>query len=183
MTWRKTLAFWILFGLMSGYYAIFERGAAIVPEPETQRQKLLPVFGDEIAVFTLRRNDRTVRCERRDRRWHIVFPEGAVVPQDLVAALVETLTEKQESEVMEASPNPEGLKAYGLDQPSVSLEVEAVDGRKILVAVGWRNPPRTAVYVQTSLSPSVMLAGLNVEYYVDLVFDAAFPSKQTRSQG
>ena len=54
------------------------------------------------------------------------------------------------------------------------IEIEIADGRKIQVAVGARNPPRTAIYVSTSLSPRVMLAGLNIEYYGDLIFDAAF---------
>ncbi len=174
MSWRKTFAFWAFFALMSGFYMLFERRPVPPAESETKREKLLPVFSDEIAAFTLRREGREVRCERRDRRWRAVRPEGARVPHDLLAALVETLTEKQEAEVIEAAPGQEGLNAFGLDQPSSSFEIEIADGRKIQVAVGARNPPRTAIYVSTSLSPRVMLAGLNIEYYGDLIFDAAF---------
>lgn len=180
MTWRKTLIYWLLFGFLSAYYVLLERVPAPAPAPEIQRAKLLPVFSDEIAAFTLQRNGRAVRCELRERRWRAVLPQGATVPHDLVAALVETLTEKQESEVMEPTPQPEDLKSYGLDQPTAIFEVQVTDGRTMQVAVGSRNPPRTAIYVQTSLSPAVMLAGLNVEYYGDLIFEAAFPSERKK---
>lgn len=174
MTWRKTLAYWVLFVVMSGYFALFERRPAPPSEPEIQREKVLSLMGDEVAAFTLRRDRREVRFERRDRRWQAVAPRDARVPHDLVAALVETLTEKQEAEVIEASPKTEELGAFGLDHPASVFEIRASDGRTFTVEVGNRNPPRTAIYVRTNLSPRVMLAGLNVEYYGDLIFDAAF---------
>jgi hypothetical protein len=180
MTWRKTLGFWLLFAILAGFYVLFERQPTAPAEAEVKREKLLPAFSDEITVFTLRHDGREVRCEKRDKRWLAVQPKGVFVPHDLVTALVETLTEKQEAEVMEGAPTREQLASFGLEQPASVFELESADGKKLRVSVGIRNPPRTAIYVQTSLSPRVMLAGLNVDYYGDLIYDAAYPGTKKK---
>ena len=61
------------------------------------RERVLNVHSDEIAAVTLRREGRDIRCEKKDNRWVVVKPEGANVPPDLIAALIENLTDKQEA--------------------------------------------------------------------------------------
>ena len=38
--------------------------------------------------------------------------------------------------------------------------------------LGARNPTQTAIYAQTSSSPRVLLVGVNVQYYADLLYEA-----------
>ncbi len=45
--------------------------------------------------------------------------------------------------------------------------------RKVRVLLGARNPTRTAVYAKRDDRPAVYLVGLNVQYYEDLIFEAA----------
>ena len=52
------------------------------------------------------------------------------------------------------------------------VDFELAGGKKASVKVGARNPPQTAVYVQTDSSPRVLLVGLNVQYYSDLLYAA-----------
>lgn len=174
MTWTKTLTYWVLFAVMAGYYGAVVRRPAPPAAEETRREKVIEAFGDEIERLTLRRGDRAVVSERVEKRWKVVDPGGAQVPADLVAALVELLTEKQEAEVVEGAPTAEDVDHFGLKDPTSTIEVDLKGGRKIAVKLGTRNPPRTAVYAQRSGSPGVLLVGLNAEYYGDLLFEAAF---------
>lgn len=171
LSWKKTLAYWALFGVMLAYFVAFERRPAPPPETETKRQRVLPIFGDEVKAIALRRDALEVRCERRDKRWEMVKPAGVKVPSDLVATLVDTLTEKQEGEIVDAAPKETDLAAFGLAEPSAVIDFEVAGGRKVKMQLGSRNPSRTAVYVRTSLSPNVILVGLNIQYYTDLLFD------------
>lgn len=172
MTWRSTVAYWVIFAVLGAYYLAFERKPT--PRSNTQfvREQVLHVFSDDVISVTLRRDGNEIRCERRDKRWQIVRPEGAKVPPDLVAALIENLTDKQQAQEINAAPKPEDLVAFGLTQSSPSLEVEVTGGNKVFVKLGTRNPPQTAIYAQTSVSPRVLLVGVNVQYYADLLYEA-----------
>jgi len=172
LSWRKTLTYWAVFACLLVYYAAAERGAGPVSEITAQREKILPIYSDDVTAVTLRREGKEVRCEKREKRWQIVKPEGAKVPADLVSALVENLTDKQEAEEIQATPKPDDLQAFGLTDTSTTVEVDVSDGRKLSVKFGTRNPPQTAIYAQTSLSPRVLLIGVNVQYYADLLYEA-----------
>ncbi|MBI2963973.1 MAG: DUF4340 domain-containing protein [Deltaproteobacteria bacterium] len=183
MTWRTTLVYWVLLGLLAGYYAAVESKARPVSEIVVAREKVLGVYADEVMAITLRRDGQDVRCERRDKRWTMVQPRDAKVPADLISVLVDNLTEKQEAEEISAAPPPEELRAFGLADASTVLEVELAGGKTASVKLGARNPPQTAVYAQTSLSPRVLLVGLNVQYYADLLHEAGRVAAASSASG
>jgi hypothetical protein len=171
LTWRSTLAYWLIAFVLGAYYMAFERRPAPPSEMQLAREKVLDVFSDEVTAVTLSRDGREVRCEKRDKRWQIVKPPGAKAPADLVAALVENLTDKQEAEEINKSPNAEDLRSFGLDDSSATIGIE-VGAKHFAVKLGSRNPPQTAIYAQTSVSPRVLLVGVNVQYYADLLYEA-----------
>jgi hypothetical protein len=172
LTWRNTLACWIAAALLSAYYVAFERRPAPPSEIQAAREKVLDVYSDEVTAVTLRREGREIRCERKDKRWQVVQPEGASVPPDVVSALIENLTDKQEAEQISDAPKPEELQAFGLNESSPQVVIELSGGRKYSVKLGARNPTQTAIYAQASNSPRVLLVGVNVQYYADLLYDA-----------
>lgn len=183
MTWRTTLVYWVLFGLVAGYYAAVESKARPVSGIVLAREKVLGVYADEVTAITLRRDGQDVRCERQDKRWTVVRPQAVKAPADLISVLVDNLTEKQEAEEISAAPDPEELRAFGLADPSTVLEVELAGGKTASVKLGARNPPQTAVYAQTSLSPRVLLVGLNVQYYTDLLYEAGRAAAPSAASG
>jgi hypothetical protein len=172
LTWRSTVTYWVLFAVLGGYYLAFERKPPPPSEIQRAREKVLNVFSDEVTAITLRRNGKEIRCERRDQRWQIVKPQSAKVPADLIAALVENLTDKQEAEEIADKPRPEDLQAFGLTATSAELEVEVGGGKRMSVKLGGTNPPHTAIYAQTNFSPRILLVGVNVQYYADLLYAA-----------
>jgi len=171
LTWRSTVAYWLIAVVLGAYYMAFERRPAPPSDIRLAREKVLDVFSDEVTAVTLKRDGREVRCEKRDKRWQIVKPAGAKAPADLVAALIENLTDKQEAEEINASPSAEDLRSFGLGDASSTIEIE-VGAKRMAVKLGSRNPPQTAIYAQTNSSPRVLLVGVNVQYYADLLYEA-----------
>ncbi|HUE38770.1 MAG TPA: DUF4340 domain-containing protein [Candidatus Binatia bacterium] len=176
MTWRNTLLCWLVAAILAGYYVVVERRPAPPSEMQRDREKVLNVFSDEVAALTLRRDGKEIRCEKKDKRWTVVKPENRKVPPDLISALIENLTDKQEAEAINEAPKPEDLEAFGLTTTSSMVEIEMKDGRKMTVKLGARNPPQTAIYAQTSNSPRVLLIGVNIQYYADLLYEAGAKS-------
>lgn len=172
MSWRGTITYWLLAAVLGGYYLVIERRPEPRSEMQLSRRKVLDVFGEDIAAVTLHREGKSIRCERREKRWEIVKPAGAKVPSDLIAALVENITEKQEAEEIAVAPSADDLQAFGLGDASPTLEVELGGGKKVSVKFGSRNPTQTALYAETSVSPHVLLIGVNIQYYVDLLYEA-----------
>jgi uncharacterized protein DUF4340 len=180
LTAGRTIAYWVLFAVLVGYYWIIEHRAAPPSEIRQAREKVLDVFSDDVVALTLRREGNEIRCERRDKRWQIVKPADAKVPADLVSALIENLTDKQEAEEISASPKPEDLQTFGLSDASPEIEVEVSGGKTMKIKLGARNPPQTAIYAQTNTKPRILLVGVNVQYYADLLYEAgAKPAAKT----
>jgi len=50
--------------------------------------------------------------------------------------------------------------------------VEVSGGKTMKIKLGARNPPQTAIYAQTNTKPRILLVGVNVQYYADLLYEA-----------
>ncbi len=183
MTWRSTAVYWLLFVVLAAFYATVEQRPEPPSEAKLARKKVFDAFAEDVQAVVLRGGGKEVRAERKDKRWTVVKPEGAKAAPDLIATLVENLTEKQEAEEMDSTPSAEDIKGYGLTDDAIVVELEMKDGKKVSIKLGARNPPQTAIYAQSSITPRVLLIGLNVQYYTDLLFEttsktaAASPEK------
>ncbi|MGH7805721.1 MAG: DUF4340 domain-containing protein [Candidatus Binatia bacterium] len=178
MSAKKTAAVWIVAGILFGYWWTVERVPASTKSAEIKRAKFLSVFRDDVTAIELTRDGKDVRAEKKEKRWVITRPDGATIPSDLVSSLVDNLTEHQDAEVVNEEPKPGDLAAFGLDKPRTEMVVELADGKKMKIAFGAQNPPRTAIYARSDAAPQIYLIGLNLQYYGDLVFQAAFaPAK------
>ena len=170
MTWRRAAFYWTCFAVLSAYYLIVLRRPAAPAAAHLTRASFLEVPENQVEGIDVRNGSTVARCRRSGERWQVVEPAGAVVPSDLVAALVANLTQLPDVEVVEE--NATDLAQFGLDPPASLLTVILDHGRTLSVRIGNRNPSSTAVYAQRSDSPRVYLIGLNVRYYEDLLLEA-----------
>lgn len=177
MSAKKTAIVWALAAILFGYWWTIERQPETTKSVEIKREKFLTVFRDDVAAIALTRDGRDVRAEKREKRWVVTQPEGAKIPSDLVSSLIDNLTEHQDAEVVNEDPKPGDLAAFGLDKPRTEMTVELADGKKMKLAFGAQNPPRTAIYARSDSAPQIYLIGLNLQYYGDLLFQAAFPAR------
>jgi hypothetical protein len=177
MSWRKVAAIYIVLAVLAG--AVLVGGPADLPAPDVPNPpsvgpSLLDAEAAAVSAVTFRRGSTVVRAAREDGRWRIVEHTGEPIPSDLIDATIATLTAGQSAErLTDGTERP--LSEYGLDTPSATLEIvlpgAPVSG--VTVLVGTRNPTRTAVYARRSDQPTVYLVGMNLSYYLDLIFDAA----------
>ncbi len=170
MTWRRALLYWGCFVALGAYYAAVLYQPAPPPAAHLTRMPFINVPEERIEGLELRRGDALVRCRRVDGRWQVVEPPGSTVPSDLVTALVASVTQVPDVEVVEEAAAD--LPQFGLDPPMSQLTLSSSGAAPIVVRIGNRNPSSTAVYAQRDDSRQVLLIGLNVRYYEDLVFEA-----------
>lgn len=175
MSWRRVAVIYAVFVLLA-VWAFAVDGAAPAPEQPVQAPpaaSLLDTDAASVTALTLRKDDRVVRASRTDERWATNEPTGATVPPDLYEAVVATLTAGQAAEEL-AHETENALAAYGLAAPTATLEIMVKGASQPLtVRIGDQNPTRTAVYARRDDRPTVYLVGMNLRYYVDLVFEAA----------
>jgi hypothetical protein len=178
MTWRRAAAYWVCFLALSSYYFAVVRQPSAAPPAPVMRAPFLDVRDSDLEGLEVRRDAAVIRCRRVADRWQVVQPQVANVPPDLVAALVTSLTQLPDVEVVQDASTD--LEQFGLDPPASQLTLTTRDGRTMTVRLGNRNPSSTAVYAQRTGSAHIFLIGLNAGYYEDLLFEAVRPLKSRR---
>lgn len=177
MTWRKVAAIWVAFAALGILVLLLDHVASGPSEGQPGSPvgpSLLEAEGGSVTTITFRHNESIVRLARRDGTWQTMEPPGVRISPDLVEATIATLTTGQAAERL-ADHSDQGLDVYGLDQPTATLEIALgpPPALPVIVTLGARNPTQTAVYARRSDRPTVYLVGLNLRYYIDLVFEAA----------
>lgn len=179
MTWRRA---W-------GYMAVFVALTSVrlftgqPPVPPNAGQELaaagdmaaipfLAARPDSIEEVEIETSGRYAQIKRSGTRWEVVQPTGREVSSDLVSALLIAVLEIPEVEVVGATDD-RGAK-FGLESPAAELRLRHSDGPSLTIRLGALNPARTAVYASGSGTRDVVLLGLNVRYYLDLVVEALF---------
>lgn len=173
MTWPRAVLYLGIWAMLSVYYAAFER-APQTPAPPAEAaaggQRFVPLRVDEIVTFALDADGIRLRCERRDGQWQVREPIGAPVPSDLIAAMIATLTELPPVQIVPLAGAGE-VGEFGLDTHAVRVTLGDREDQ-VRVQLGARNPSQTAVYARRDGAEDVVLVGLNVQYYVDLLIEA-----------
>lgn len=130
----------------------------VAPPPPTET-------GPDIVAVSVSAGDRRVAARRVDGRWEIAPPHGDAVTSDLVEALLAAVLNAPAEPVAPSGAGDE----FGLDTPSARIELQRREGRPVTVLLGHTNPSGTGVYGQLEGNPQILLMGLNVRYYVELM--------------
>jgi hypothetical protein len=67
------------------------------------------------------------------------------------------------------STDTDRLADFGLATPSARLSFGRPGGAPVTLLLGSANPAETGVYGRLEGNPQIILLGLNVRYYIDLV--------------
>src|SRR5215470_17422082 len=90
----------------------------------------------------------------------------APVPSDLIAALVSAVLDTPAEPI---AGDADRLSEFGLDAPSARVTFDRPDAPSVTLSLGRTNPAETGVYARLDGNPQIVLLGLNVRYYVDMV--------------
>jgi hypothetical protein len=178
MSWRRVAVIYVVLAVLAVWVFALDGAAPVTEqpnEPPPPAASILDTDAATVTTLTVRKDGKVVRANRTNDRWATAEPAGATVPPDLYEAMVATLTAGQAAEQLGHEPDS-AWASYGLATPAATLEV-ALRGaaQPITVFIGDQNPTRTAVYARRNDRPTVYLVGMNLRYYIDLVFEAATP--------
>ncbi|MFN8641994.1 MAG: DUF4340 domain-containing protein [Candidatus Binatia bacterium] len=160
MSWPRALAYVALAALLAVALWVTTPPAP-PPVPSTRAQP-----GPDVVGVAVSAGGRRVEAHRVDGRWQVAPPDADRVTSDLVDALL--------AAILDAPAEPLGADAaaradFGLDAPSARVELTRRAGRPVTLLVGRTNPAATGVYGQLEGNPQIVLMGLNVRYYIELM--------------
>jgi hypothetical protein len=168
MTWKRAAVYWLGFIVLAAYYRAAFYQAEERPVP--QRVAFVDVARDSISAVDIERAGQRVHAERDGQRWRVTAPANAALPSDLIEAVVASLTDLPEVAVV--AENPASLAEFGLDAPAITLTLTRRAAAPYVIRFGQANPTGTALYAQRGDAAPVVLIGLNIRYYLDLLFAA-----------
>lgn len=156
---RRLLAMAAVAGLL-GIVALFTVLPRVVARPVATQggERVFPFDPKRVrAVEFLTRDQRVLYTfTRRNGAWTMSGPQGSLeVPADRVDGFLETLAGLTRLVVIDEPGTV--LKDFGLDPPRAMVTIR--DGRGFVFAIGDRNPPLTALYVQVLPSTNIELVG------------------------
>jgi len=166
---RPAIIFTVLFAILLPVYLFVDQTAMQPTAIQQREESLLKLQGINSIVLT--RGSETVQFRKTadGKRYEIVQPPNAFIPQDLIDATVTLLLNAKQVEVV--AQNLNDLSQFGLDQPKSVMTIQA-PGRPqpLKIFFGNENPTHTAIYAQIAGTPKVFLLGRNLEYYQTLMF-------------
>jgi len=168
MSWSRALAYLVVAAVLATAYFTTapppppSLASAAAPTPGTGPSAPVPT----IDSIRLEAGGRTVRAVRDGEQWVVVEPAGAAIPSDLLSALVSAVLETPAEPV---TADAKRLADFGLDAPSARLTFGRPSAAPVTLLLGSPNPAETGVYGCLDGNPQIVLVGLNVRYYLDLV--------------
>jgi len=115
----------------------------------------------------VRRGDAVVRLERVGEGWKAVAPTDRVILPGLVSAFVAQLVDSGHGARI---GDDAGDPAFGLDAPQLTIDASG-GGERLRLVIGARAPTGTAAYALVAGEGRVVLVGLSLLYYADLLFE------------
>lgn len=145
----------LLFALGLGAYVyLVERPAR---EREQKKATLLDVEADAVETVTLTYPDREIRLVKgADGQWRIAAPLDVAADQTAVRNLVEAIASAERSKTIDA-PGAD-LAVYGLDQPTVTVQLKLKGGTEPpALVIGKETPIGFKAYAQKKGDPKLYL--------------------------
>lgn len=173
MTWKGSALCWLVAALLAAFYYATAEGPppsrelpGVTPIAAPPRERGYEIDAAALRSVEVRRGERAVVLERADRAWKVVEPADRAIPGGLVQAFVDQLVDGGASErVADDAGNPD----YGFDSPQLLVMATDVSGKSLTLVVGSRTPTGTAAYGRVDEQGVVVLVGLNLLYYADLL--------------
>lgn len=180
MTWRRAWVYVALFAVLALFHSFSRRqtttsevGGPVVPYAAATPLPFLAAKPGNIVEVEIEMSGQYAQLKRSGTRWEVVRPGGAEVAGDLIGALLSAVLELPEVEVVGSTEDDTGN--FGLESPSAELRLRPMGGRALIIRLGALNPAKTAIYASGSGSGQVVLLGLNIRYYLNLISKALFP--------
>ncbi|QPJ65103.1 MAG: DUF4340 domain-containing protein [Candidatus Nitrohelix vancouverensis] len=169
MKFKSTLILACGLAALAGYYFFMELPAETKRfEAMEQASKVLPFDPAKIQGIRLKHKDQTLEVSRQKDDWTMDAPVKTLADSDAIRGFLSRLDAIKYSRIVEEAADD--LSAFGLDAPSLTIELERSDADALVLRVGDDAPMNNGLYLSTG-TPQVYLARVGREELAKTAFD------------
>src|SRR5215216_6694167 len=163
---RITLILILAAAALGAFIYFFEIRREKQPDVGSGESKPAFTFNpEEVTEISLTRQGQTVRIENREGKWAITHPMNLPADQSTASAIARAIADARVERLITASP--EELKVYGLEPPTVTLEIKLRKGESRRILIGVADFSGSWVYAQLDGSGDVALLPASILAYSD----------------
>ena len=157
MSGKKTLIWAVVLLALAAFYYLYEiQGGQKRQEAVTKRELVFQFAADDVTGFTIKREQETVRAEKRDGHWYLTEPLAVRGDDQKYRELTRHIAELRHTRVVEEQPST--LEPFGLTTPRLEIEVTLKDqSTPLSLRLGGTNPTGGSYYAQVAGRPAVYL--------------------------
>ena len=155
---KKTLLWAVVLLALGVFYYLYEiQGGQKRQEVASKRELLLQFAADDVTGLTIKREQETVRAEKRDGHWYLTEPLAVRGDDQKYRELTRYVAEQlRHTRVVEEQPST--LEPFGLTTPRLEIEVTLKDqSAPLILRLGGTNPTGGNYYAQVAGRPAVYL--------------------------
>ena len=148
MSGKKTLVWAVVLLILAAFYYVYEiQGGQRRQEEASKRELLFHFAADDVTGFTVKREQETVRAEKRDGHWYLTEPLAVRGDDQKYRELTRYVADLHHTRVVEEQP--QSLEPYGLVVPRLEVQVTLKDQPKpLILRLGATNPTGGSYYAQ-----------------------------------
>jgi hypothetical protein len=158
---RKTLVWAVVLLVVAAFYYLYEiQGGQKRQEAASKRALLFHFAADDVTGFTIKREQETVRAEKRDGHWYLIEPLAVRGDDQKYRELTRYVADLHHTRVIEEQP--QSLEPYGLAIPRLEIQMMLKDQPKpLILRLGATNPTGGSYYVQVEgRAPIYLVSGV-----------------------
>ena len=161
MSGRKTLIWAFVLLVLAAFYYLYEiQGGQKRQEEASKRELLFHFAADDVTGFTVKREQETVRAEKRDGHWYLTEPLAVRGDDQKYHELTRYVAELHYTRVVEEQP--QSLEPYGLATPRLEIQVTLkAPAKPLTLRLGATNPTGGSYYAQAEgHAPIYLVSGV-----------------------
>jgi hypothetical protein len=136
------------------------------PDAAAASTKLLTIADDQFQEIRIKKvTDERITLKRDNGKWRLTAPTSLAADQDAAAGMVTTLSNLNADKVIEE--NAADLKPYGLDVPTLDVEIARKDGKTDHLLIGDDTLNGSGAYAKLAGNNKVVTVGSTVKTGLD----------------
>jgi len=148
------------------YFSNKEKAAEAAKPPSDTPPKILALTDGDITKIALKKKgaDETI-LEKTNGKWQLTAPKPYPADQDAVSQLVTSAANVSSDRVVEDKAS--NLSAYGLNSPSLELDITGKGGKVSKLEIGDDTPTNSGAYAMLAGDPRVFTVASFVKTGID----------------
>ena len=163
---RGLLTAVVLLAILGGVVWWSNRKQAAAGKNSDASNKLISIPDDQFQEIRIRKlTGETIALRRDNNKWALTEPKAERADQDAVSSMVSNLSSLNSDKVVDETAGD--LKPYGLDTPTLDIQIKKKDGSSAEVLVGDDTPTGSGAYAKLPSDKKVVTIASFVKSSLD----------------